>query len=111
MVLFFEGIIVCGFFRVFLQQHVTWSINSICHLWGKKDFDTNDNSKNNWVLALLAYGEGWHNGHHAFPSSAKHGLKKWQFDISYVVIYLLSLMGLINGIKLPTEEQIKQKSL
>ncbi|WP_392536935.1 acyl-CoA desaturase [Legionella sp. 227] len=108
---FFEGIVVCGFFRVFFQQHVTWSINSICHLWGKKDFDTHDNSKNNWLFALLAYGEGWHNGHHAFPSSAKHGLKKWQLDISYSVIYFLSLIGLIKGIKLPTEEQIKQKSL
>ncbi|KTD69398.1 MULTISPECIES: acyl-CoA desaturase [Legionella] len=106
-----EGIIICGFVRIFVQQHVTWSINSICHIWGKKDFNTQDNSKNNWLLAILAYGEGWHNGHHAFPSSAKHGLKKGQIDVSYLLIFLLLRMGLVQEIKLPTEEQIKQKSI
>ncbi|WP_131795403.1 acyl-CoA desaturase [Fluoribacter gormanii] len=108
---FWEGIIVCGFVRICFQQHVTWSINSICHIWGRKDFITQDNSKNNWLLAILAYGEGWHNGHHAFPSSAKHGIKKWQIDISYILIFLLSRIGLVQEIKLPTEEQIKQKSI
>lgn len=108
---FIEGIIICGLVRVCLQQHVTWSINSICHLWGKKDFETNDHSRNNWVFAILAYGEGWHNGHHAFPRSAKHGLSKWQIDISYGFIYLLSCLGLIKDIKLPTKEQLAKKRL
>ncbi len=108
---FFEGIIVCGLFRVCLQQQVTWSINSICHMWGKKDFITNDNSRNNWLCALLSYGEGWHNNHHAFPSSAKHGLTKGQIDFSYWLIYLFSLFGLVQQIKSPTQEQMQQKYL
>lgn len=108
---FWEGVIVCGFVRICFQQHVTWSINSVCHIWGRTDFKTQDNSKNNWILAFLAYGEGWHNGHHAFPSSAKHGLKKGQIDISYLLISLLARVGLVHAIKIPTDEQIKQKSL
>ncbi|KTC84113.1 acyl-CoA desaturase [Legionella brunensis] len=108
---FIEGIIVCGLVRVCIQQHVTWSINSICHIWGKKNFITQDHSRNNWLFAILAYGEGWHNGHHAFPASAKHGLKKWQLDISYGFIFLLSLIGLVTEIKLPTQEQLHKKSI
>lgn len=106
---FYEGIVVCGFVRVCLQQHATWSVNSVCHLWGRRDFKTDDNSRNNCICALFAYGEGWHNGHHAFPSSAKHGLIKGQIDISYGFIYLLFLLGLAQDIKLPNEEQLKEK--
>lgn len=80
---FYQGIIVCGFVRVCLQKNVTWSINSGCHFFGRKDFITEDNSRNNWLFSILAYGEGWHNGYRAFPSSAKHEPKKWQLDISY----------------------------
>lgn len=108
---FYEGIMVCGLFRVFLQQHVTWSINSVCHVWGSRDFNTKDNSRNNVICALLAYGEGWHNGHHAFPGSAKHGLLKYQFDISYYVIIFLKNIGLVWDIKLPSHAQIAQKCL
>lgn len=108
---FYEGIMICGFVRICLFQQVSWSINSVCHLWGKLDFQTSDNSRNNRLFALLAFGEGWHNGHHAFPSSAKHGLKKWQLDISYCFIYCLSLIGLAKDIRLPTKEQINQKRL
>ncbi|CDZ76615.1 Fatty acid desaturase [Legionella massiliensis] len=107
---FWEGLIVCGLVRVCLQQHVTWSINSVCHLWGKKDFDTKDQSRNNWLFAILAYGEGWHNGHHAFPSSAKHGLKKWQIDISFGLIKFLSWFGFIKEIKIPTQVQLDNKA-
>lgn len=105
---FYEGIIICGFFRVCLQQHVTWAINSVCHLWGKSDFKTNDNSKNNKLFAILALGEGWHNGHHAFPGSAKHGLLRFQFDITYMVIKALQMMGVAWDIKTPSTEQIEQ---
>lgn len=106
---FYEGIMICGLFRVFLQQQVTWAINSVCHIWGKKDFETKDNSKNNWLFGLLAYGEGWHNGHHAFPSSAKHGLCKFQIDVSYRLIQLFRLFGLAWDIKVPSAEQVEQK--
>jgi stearoyl-CoA desaturase (Delta-9 desaturase) len=108
---FFEGIIICGFVRVFLQQNVTWAINSVCHVWGKKDFQTSDNSRNNWLFAILALGEGWHNGHHAFPSSAKHGLKKGQLDFSYGVIKLLSYLGVVWDIKKPNPIQLRSKGI
>lgn len=106
---FYVGIIICGFVRVFLQQHVTWSINSICHVWGKRDFESADNSKNNWLFAVLALGEGWHNGHHAFPASACHGLKKGQIDVSYEVIKFLSYLGCISDVKIPKPSQVNDK--
>ncbi|WP_058535384.1 acyl-CoA desaturase [Legionella saoudiensis] len=106
---FFEGVIVCGFVRVFLQQHVTWAINSVCHVWGKQDFAGNDNSRNNWLFAILALGEGWHNGHHAFPFSAKHGLKKGQIDFSFMVIKALARLKMVSKIREPTSEQINEK--
>jgi stearoyl-CoA desaturase (delta-9 desaturase) len=106
---FYVGIMVCGFFRVFLQQQVTWSINSVCHLWGKRNFNTQDQSKDNMLCAILAYGEGWHNGHHAFPGSARHGLLPYQVDISYATIKLLSYFHLAWDIKTPNNEQIESK--
>lgn len=108
---FYVGFMVCGLVRVCIQQHVTWSINSVCHKWGKKHFETADQSRNNWFCAILSHGEGWHNGHHAFPQSARHGLKNGQVDISYYVIKSLEYAGLAKDIKLPTSEQIKAKDV
>ncbi|WP_419418619.1 acyl-CoA desaturase [Legionella sp. D16C41] len=108
---FIEGIVICGIVRVFLQQHVTWAINSVCHVWGTKDFQSSDNSKNNWLFAILALGEGWHNSHHAFPSSAKHGLKKGQIDFSYGVIKILSYIGVVWDIKTPNPLQLSAKRI
>jgi stearoyl-CoA desaturase (delta-9 desaturase) len=68
------GLLWGGFVRIFLVQHVTFSVNSICHIFGKREFATNDQSHNEWIVGLLAFGEGWHNNHHAFPRSAFHGL-------------------------------------
>jgi stearoyl-CoA desaturase (delta-9 desaturase) len=95
------GLIWGGLARVFLVHHVTWSINSICHIWGSKAYETNDESKNNLLLGILGLGEGWHNNHHAFPSSARHGLKWWQIDPSYLVIQLFGILGLASKIKIP----------
>ena len=72
--------------RVFLLHHATWSVNSICHMYGKRPFVTDDESRNNWVVALVSLGEGWHHNHHAFPTSARHGLQRRQFDPSYMII-------------------------
>ena len=77
---FISGLIWGGFVRVFLMQHVTWSVNSVCHVWGTRPFDSADHSANNIIVAILALGEGWHNNHHAFPTSARQGLRWWQFD-------------------------------
>jgi stearoyl-CoA desaturase (Delta-9 desaturase) len=97
---------LCGLFwgglaRIFLVHHVTWSINSVCHVWGHRPFETNDRSRNNFLFGILALGEGWHNNHHAFPTSARHGLRWWQIDASYWIIRTLACLGLAWKIKLP----------
>lgn len=97
------GLLWGGLARIFLVHHVTWSVNSICHLWGRRPFATGDHSRNNWLLGLLALGEGWHNNHHAYPTSARHGLKWWQFDLSYGVIRLLAWVGLVWKVKSPSD--------
>jgi len=98
------GLIWGGLVRLFLVHHVTWSVNSACHLWGLQPYRSNDMSRNNIVFGVLALGEGWHNTHHAFPTSARHGLRWWQLDLSYWVIRSLALLGLAWNLKLPTEE-------
>jgi stearoyl-CoA desaturase (delta-9 desaturase) len=97
------GLIWGGLVRVLLVHHVTWSINSACHLWGGKPFACGDESRNNLLFGVLALGEGWHNNHHAFPTSARHGLRWWQIDASYWVIRGLELAGLAWNVKLPAK--------
>ena len=106
---FVSGLIWGGFVRVFLMQHVTWSVNSVCHVWGSRPFESNDHSANNLAVAILALGEGWHNNHHAFPTSARHGLAWWQFDSSYVLIRFFALLGLAWNVRLPNESAIAAK--
>jgi stearoyl-CoA desaturase (delta-9 desaturase) len=98
---FVSGVIWGGLVRICLMQHVTWSINSVCHVWGKRPFPTADYSTNNFPIAVLSLGEGWHNNHHAFPSSARHGLHWWQFDASYVVIRWMGWLSLAWDIRVP----------
>lgn len=95
------GLMWGGLARVFLVHHVTWSVNSVCHLWGTRPYPGKDESRNNLLFGVLAMGEGWHNNHHAFPTSARHGLHWWQPDASYYVIRLLALFGLAWNVKLP----------
>jgi fatty-acid desaturase len=90
-----------GFVRSVLVLHTTWLVNSATHIWGTRAHPTRDTSTNLWWVALLAYGEGWHNNHHAFPTSARHGLRWWQIDMTYWAIHLLSRARLVGGIKLP----------
>jgi len=105
----FLGFIWGGLVRVFLIHHVTWSINSVCHIWGGRTFRTRDQSKNNAIFGILAFGEGWHNNHHAFPTSARHGLKWWQIDTSYLLIQFMQKLGLAWNVKLPTESAMALK--
>jgi stearoyl-CoA desaturase (Delta-9 desaturase) len=100
-----------GLARVFLLHHMTWSVNSICHYFGKRPFETTDLSTNNWPLALLSFGESWHNNHHAFPTSAIHGLGRWQIDPSGFVIRALERMGLARDVKRVSREQVAGKSV
>lgn len=93
------GLLWGGLARIFLVHHVTWSINSICHLWGRQPFRTGDQSRNNFVFGALGFGEGWHNNHHAFPTSARFGLRWWQVDPGYWFISGLALLGLATRVR------------
>ena len=84
-----------GGVRMFVVHHVTYSINSLCHVFGRRPFDTGDESRNLAWLAVPTFGEAWHNNHHAFPTSAVHGLGRWQIDVSGLVIRGLERMGLV----------------
>jgi stearoyl-CoA desaturase (delta-9 desaturase) len=97
------GLVWGGLARIFLVHHVTWSVNSVCHLWGKKPYRSHDESRNNLLFGILALGEGWHNNHHAFPTSARHGLRWWQIDISYWTIRFLALLGLAWDVRVPAK--------
>lgn len=105
----FLGLVWGGLARVFFVHHVTWSINSICHTFGKRDFETTDLSRNNVICGILGHGEGWHNNHHAFPTSARHGLKWWQFDTSWLVIRTLQAFGLAWNLRTPAAKLIEAK--
>ncbi len=85
--------------RVTLGLHATWLVNSATHLWGSRRFETRDDSRNNWWVALFTGGEGWHNNHHAHPVSARHGLKWYEFDPNYWGIWMLSKVGLAKKIR------------
>ena len=105
------GFLWGGLVRVFLVHHVTWSINSVCHLWGTRPFRTHDESRNNAIFGVLALGEGWHNNHHAFPTSARHGLRWWQFDASYLIIWIMSKIGLAYDVRTPPRDRVISKRL
>ena len=91
-----------GPLRTVLLWHSTWSVNSVTHLWGYRNYATNDDSRNNPIIGLIAAGEGWHNNHHADPSSARHGHKWWEFDLTWQVIRVLMLLGLATKVSLPS---------
>ncbi len=92
------GLLWGGLVRIFFTHHITWSVNSVCHTFGNREFETKDQSRNEWIVGLLAFGEGWHNNHHAFPRSAFHGLHWWQFDLSGYVIWTLERVGLVRDV-------------
>jgi stearoyl-CoA desaturase (delta-9 desaturase) len=104
------GFIWGGLARVFLVHHVTWSINSVCHLWGTRPFRSHDESRNNVVFGVLGLGEGWHNNHHAFPTSARHGLRWWEFDASYWIIRGLEMLGLAWKVKVPAAQALQRQA-
>ncbi len=85
--------------RTIVGLHATWLVNSATHMWGSRRFATRDDSRNTWWVALITFGEGWHNNHHAHPTSARHGLAWYEFDPSWLQIKLLKTLGLAKGIK------------
>ena len=87
------------FLRVVLGLHATYLVNSATHLWGRRRFATQDDSKNSWWVALLTFGEGWHNNHHAHPTSSRHGLAWYEFDPTWIELKLLRAVGLVWDVK------------
>jgi stearoyl-CoA desaturase (Delta-9 desaturase) len=100
-----------GFVRIFLLHHVTWSINSVCHFFGRRRFDVDDHSTNVFWLALPSLGESWHHNHHAFPRSAVHGLRRWELDPSALVIVALERLGLVSDVVRIAPERQRQREL
>lgn len=106
----FSAFLWGGLVRMFVLHHVTWSINSICHFFGQRPYESGDESTNNWPLAILSMGESWHNNHHAFPSSAYHGLRWYQVDISAYVIRVMAALRLVRDVKRPSVGAMERKA-
>ena len=101
------GLLWGGAVRILVLHHVTYSINSLCHFFGRRRFPTDDESRNLAWLAPLSFGEAWHNNHHAFPTSARHGLRPWEIDFSAMLIRLLEITGLAWDVqRVPRERQL-----
>jgi stearoyl-CoA desaturase (Delta-9 desaturase) len=100
-----------GAVRILFVHHVTYSINSLCHVFGRREFETNDESRNLAWLAPLSFGEAWHNNHHAFPTSAVHGVSRWQFDPSALVIRGLEAVGLAWDVVRPSPARMAAKAI
>jgi stearoyl-CoA desaturase (Delta-9 desaturase) len=103
------GLVWGGFARIFLQHHITWSVNSVCHFFGRRRFDVDDHSTNVFWLALPSLGESWHHNHHAFPRSAAHGLRWWELDPSAALIALMRRLGLAWDVVRIAPERQTQK--
>ena len=97
------------FVRVVVLLHSTWAVNSATHVWGSRRFETRDLSTNNWWVALLTFGEGWHNNHHAHPVSARHGLKWYELDLNWYGIWLLKTVGLAWQVQRVKLSQLKEE--
>jgi stearoyl-CoA desaturase (Delta-9 desaturase) len=99
-----------GLARIFMVHHVTWSVNSVCHFFGRRRFDTDDYSTNVFWLALPSLGESWHHNHHAFPRSARHGLRWWEIDLSALIILGMKKVGLASNVVLVSPERQLERS-
>jgi stearoyl-CoA desaturase (Delta-9 desaturase) len=105
----FTGLLWGGAVRMLVVHHVTYSINSLCHFFGQTPYATGDQSRNLAWLAPFTFGEAWHNNHHAFPTSAQHGLHRWQLDLSSGVIWTLERLGLVRDVVRVSPERRRQK--
>ena len=103
---FWSGVLWGGLVRLAIGHHITWAVNSVCHTFGQREFESNDESRNEWVVGLLGLGEGWHNNHHAFPKAAYHGMKWYQIDFNAYVIRVLRRVGLVKNVWMPKREDM-----
>ena len=107
----FSMVLWAVFLRTVVGWHFTWLVNSATHLWGTRRFETRDDSRNNGLIAAITWGEGWHNNHHAYPRSAKHGLAWYEFDINWIEIRLMEKLGLATDVYAYSEKKtVKEKT-
>jgi stearoyl-CoA desaturase (delta-9 desaturase) len=105
------GFFWAGLVRVALLHHVTWSVNSICHMIGDRPFASRDRSANFWPMAILSMGESWHNLHHADPTCARHGVKPGQIDVSARLIWVFERLGWVYDVRWPTPARLARISV
>jgi stearoyl-CoA desaturase (delta-9 desaturase) len=98
-----------GLVRIALMHHVTWSINSVCHVYGERPFDSRDKASNFWPLAILSFGESWHNLHHADPTCARHGVLRGQIDINARLIWIFERFGWVSNVRWPSTTRLRGK--
>jgi len=104
-----SGVVVGFLWSTVLLYHATFCINSLAHVQGRKRYVTGDDSRNNWLLALFTMGEGWHNNHHAYQSSARQGFRWWEIDVTYYVLVALSWLGIVWDLKMPPEQVLRNE--
>ncbi|XP_071689095.1 palmitoyl-monogalactosyldiacylglycerol delta-7 desaturase, chloroplastic-like [Rutidosis leptorrhynchoides] len=97
--------------RTVWGYHITWLVNSVCHGWGDQAWNTQDVSLNNRWVGIIGFGDGWHNNHHAFSYSARHGLEWWQIDVTWYLIRFLEIIGVASNVKLPTPSDIQRRTI
>lgn len=95
----------CVVVRTVVAWHITWSVNSLSHIWGYRNYETDESSRNNWFVALISNGEGWHNNHHADQRSAAHGHRWWEFDVTWITIRVLETVGLAKNVVRPRSKR------
>jgi stearoyl-CoA desaturase (delta-9 desaturase) len=96
-------------YRTLVTWHVTWGVNSFAHLWGYRNYETRENSRNNWLFALATNGDGWHNNHHADPRAAAHGHRWWEVDVTYLTICLWEKLGLAWDVVRPNQSLLDRR--
>jgi stearoyl-CoA desaturase (delta-9 desaturase) len=106
-----SALLWAGVIRIGLLHHMTWSINSICHTFGRRPFRTGDRSSNVAVLSVMSMGESWHNAHHAFPASARHGVDRGQLDTSAFLIRTFERFGWVRGVHWPDADRLASKRI
>jgi stearoyl-CoA desaturase (delta-9 desaturase) len=104
--------VVWGFLvSTVVLYHATFLVNSVCHLFGKRRFETTDASRNNWLVALIVFGEGWHNNHHHYPSSARQGFKWYEVDVTYYILKMFSWVGVVWDLRQPTQRALAKNAV
>jgi stearoyl-CoA desaturase (delta-9 desaturase) len=103
------GLVVGFFGSTVLLWHGTFMVNSVTHLFGRRRYDTPDTSRNNWFVALITFGEGWHNNHHHYPMSVKQGFKWWEYDVSFYILKALSWVGVVKDMKYPPRRALESR--